>query len=149
MAKIDEEIKTKFENNKQRFIANLMYTSNYYNNIFVNLLKPYGLSTQQLNVLRILRGAGKALTINAIKALMIDKSPNLARLADKLLAKELIERRRSDHDRRVVYLIISEGGLKLLKQIDDDDVFNKMDYWDLITEEEAALSSDVLDKIRG
>lgn len=148
MAKIDDEIKTRFENNKQRFIVNLMYTSNCFQNFFIRALKPYGLSPQQLNVLRILRGAGQEMTINSIKDLMVDNSPNLARLADKLVAKELIERQRSASDRRVVYLTISKPGLSLLEKIDNDDVFSNMKYWDSITESEAEKFSALLDKIR-
>lgn len=149
MSKIENEIKTTFGNNKQRFIANLLYTSSCFRNLFVDLLKPYGLSMEQFNVLRILRGKGEEMTINSIKKLMVDKSPNLARLADKLISKELIERRRSDSDRRVVYLTVSETGLKLLAKIDADNIFDDMDYWNLITEEEAKLGNEILDKIRG
>lgn len=148
MAKIDDEIKTRFENNKQRFIVNLMYTSHCFQNFFIRALKPYGLSPQQLNVLRILRGAGQEMTINSIKDLMVDNSPNLARLADKLVAKELIERQRSASDRRVVYLSISKPGLSLLEKIDNDDIFSNMKYWDSITESEAEKFSALLDKIR-
>lgn len=148
MARIDDEIKTSFADDKQRFMPNLIYTSNCFQNLFVDLLKPYGISPQQFNVLRILRGAGAEVTMNSIKELMVDKSPNLTRLSDKLMDKGLIERRRSANDRRVVYLTISEPGLKLLQRIDDDGIFMKLDYIKLITEEEAKLINDVLDKIR-
>ena len=148
MSRIDEEIKTNFTNDKQRFIPNLMYTSNCLQNLFVDLLKPYGISPQQLNVLRILRGAKAEVTMNSIKDLMVDKSPNLTRLSDKLINKGLIDRRRSDNDRRVVYLMISALGLKLLQKIDDDGLFTKLDFMNLITEKEAKLMNDILDKIR-
>ncbi len=148
MAKIDEEVKTNFTNNRQRFMVNLIYTSNCFQNMYVDLLKPYGISPQQFNILRILRGAGAEVTMNTIKALMVDKSPSLTRLSDKLINKGLIERRRSGNDRRVVYLVVSEQGLKLLKKIDDDDIFTKQDFMSLITEKEAKLFSDLLDKIR-
>ena len=148
MSKIEQEIQATFENYKQRFVANLLYTSNCFRNLFVDLLKPYGVSMQQFNVLRILRGKGEEMTINSIKERMIDKSPNLARLADKLISKELIERRRSDSDRRVVYLTISEKGLKLLAKIDEDNIFDDIKYWDSITEEEAKIGNEILDKIK-
>ncbi len=148
MAKIDEEVKTNFTNNRQRFMVNLIYTSNCFQKMYVDLLKPYGISPQQFNILRILRGAGAEVTMNTIKALMVDKSPSLTRLSDKLIHKGLIERRRSGNDRRVVYLVVSEQGLKLLKKIDDDDIFTKQDFMSLITEKEAKLFSDLLDKIR-
>ncbi len=148
MAKIDEEIKTNFANDKQRFMPNLIYTSNCFQNLFVDLLKPYDISPQQFNILRILRGAGTEVTMNSIKELMVDKFPNVTRLSDKLINKGLIDRRRSENDRRIVYLVISEPGIKLLQKIDDDDIFSKMDYMNLISEKEAKLINDILDKIR-
>lgn len=148
MAKIDEEIKTKFWNNRQRFMVNLIYTSSCFQNEYVDLLKPYGISPQQFNVLRILRGADAEVTMNTIKELMVDKSPSLTRLSDKLITKGFIDRRRSGNDRRVVYLAISEKGLELLKKIDDDDIFTNQDFMNLMTEEEAQLFSDLLDRIR-
>lgn len=148
MARIDEEIKTDFTNDKQRFMPNLIYTSNCFRNLFVDLLEPYGISPQQFNVLRILRGAGTEVAMNSIKDLMVDKSPNLTRLSDKLMNKGLIDRRRSANDRRVVYLMVSEPGLRLLQRIDDDDLFSKMDYVNLITEREAKSINDILDRIR-
>jgi len=149
MAKIDEEVKTKFGNNRQMFMVNLFYTTSYFHNVFVDVLKPYAISPEQLNILRILRGSGTEMTMNSIKELMVDKSPSLTRLSDKLISKGFIERKRSDNDRRVVYLVISKNGLKLLKIIDDDDVFTKMDFMKLMTEKDAKLFSDLLDKIRG
>ena len=149
MAKIDNEIKTNFSNSKDRFMANLMFTSHYFQNLFVDMLKPYGLSPQQLNVLRILRGTRDGMTVNSIKDLMVDKAPHLTRLSDKLIDKNLIERKRSDNDRRVVFLKISENGLKLLKKMDNDKLFDKMNYIEVITEEEAEKFSEILDRIRG
>ncbi len=149
MAKIDSEVKTKFGNHKQKFMVNLFYTTSFFHNAFVEVLKPYGISPEQLNILRILRGADSAMKMNSIKELMVDKSPNLTRLSDKLISKGFIERKRSDNDRRVVYLMISTSGLNVLKKMDDDDIFAKMDFMKLITEKEAKQFSDLLDKIRG
>ncbi|ANQ49921.1 MarR family transcriptional regulator [Flammeovirga sp. MY04] len=150
MQRIDDVIKSKFQNDKHRFITNLIYTSNWLNNITAQMFKPYGLSTQQFNILRILRGAGDWKNMHDVKSLMIEKTPNTTRLADKLLDKELIERKRSDSDRRVVFVKISQKGLDLLKEIDElekkDTIFR---FLENISEEEAAQASDVLDRLRG
>ncbi len=147
MVKIDEAVKTKFRNNKHRFIANLVYTANWFQNRVVEYLKPYGISFQQFNILRILKGAGDWVSMNDIKALMIEKSPNTTRLADKLLDKGVVDRRRSNEDRRVVYLMITEKGLDLLKTIDDNPG-DYLDFMQKINEEEASVMSSILDKIR-
>ena len=149
MGTIDEEVKTRFANDKHRFITNLVFTTNWFQNQVIEFLRPYQLSQQQFNILRILRGAGDWVTMNDIKALMVDKFPNTTRLSDKLLDKELVHRKRSDVDRRIVYLEISKKGLKLLEDIDNDENDKHMEFMDRITDEEAKQFSSILDKMRG
>ncbi len=148
MGNIDEEVKTRFENDKHRFITNLVFTSNWFKNLVDEFLKPFQLSQQQFNILRILRGANDWVTMNDIKALMVDKFPNTTRLSDKLLDKGLIDRKRSEHDRRIVYLAISKKGLELLKAIDNSNHTKHMEFMNKITDEEAKQFSIVLDKMR-
>ncbi|NLR89827.1 MULTISPECIES: MarR family winged helix-turn-helix transcriptional regulator [Flammeovirga] len=149
MKTIDEIIKTKFKDDRHRFIANMMYTSNWLQNSFVDFLKPYALSPQQFNILRILRGAKeKWVTMNDIKELMIEKAPNATRLSDKLLDKGLVDRKRADHDRRVVYLSITPAGLDLLAEIDKEESHLDKSNFDNITEEEAKICSHIIDKLR-
>ncbi|KXX69526.1 MarR family winged helix-turn-helix transcriptional regulator [Flammeovirga sp. SJP92] len=149
MAKIDEIVKTKFTSDKHRFITNMIYTANWIQNQFVDFLKPFGISPQQFNVLRILRGAKEEwVTMNDIKSLMIDKAPNATRLSDKLLEKEYVKRKRSEEDRRIVYLSITKKGLTLLAEIDDHQEEFSMDRFKNITEEDAQFCSDIIDKLR-
>ena len=149
MKPIDEEIKSKFANNKVRMMVNLMYTTNCIKNHFTDFLKPYEISSQQFNILRILRGDGDWLAMSIVKDRMIEKSPNATRLADKMIAKDLIERKRCDNDRRVVYVKITKEGLKLLKEIDEVNNEDRINYIENVTEEEAKIVSDLLDKLRG
>lgn len=149
MKTIDDEIKTRFQNDKHRFLANVVFTSNWFQNKWTSFLKPFGISIQQMNVLRILKGAGDWKTMNDIKALMIDKTPNATRLSDKLLSKGYVERKRSSKDRRVVYLNITKAGLKLLDDIEAADNTGSDLILDKITEEEAKAFSHILDKMRG
>ena len=149
MAKIDDVIKTRFQNDKHRFMANLMFTSNHFQNLFNEFITPFGISSQQFNILRILRGADDWVTMNTIKGLMIDKSPNTTRLADKLNDKELVERKRSENDRRVVYLKITKKGLDLLKEIDRNEKGPHQDFIKRIDDEKAIEFSNFLDELRG
>lgn len=150
MAKIDDELKTKFVHVKHRFITNLIFTSNWFQNKYLEFLKPYGLSIQQFNILRILRGAEEEwVSMNKIKALMIEQSPNATRLSDKLLNKGLIDRKRSESDRRIVYLALNKKGNELLANIDNNDGGDHMDFMNRLSDEEAKQISDVLDRIRG
>ena len=76
---------------------------------------------------------------------MIDRAPNATRLMDKLCEKNLIERYRCSTDRRVVFITISEEGLTLLESIDNS---SDIDFLKNITESEAKILSDLLDKLR-
>jgi DNA-binding MarR family transcriptional regulator len=149
MATIDEEIKSKFMHDRHRFTANLVFTAGWIKNLITEFLKPYGISSPQFNILRILRGANDWVAMSEVKNLMVEKAPNATRLADKLLDKELIERQRSDADRRVVYVRISNKGLKLLKKIDDNEDRSHIEFMERITDKEARQMNKILDKMRG
>jgi DNA-binding MarR family transcriptional regulator len=145
MGDISKDINSKFPNNKLKALINIKYTANWLNSIEIDFFKPYGISPQQYNILRILRGAGAAIKVQVIKDRMIERAPNATRLMDKLCDKKLIERVRSEQDRRVVYISISQKGLALLKSIDTAIDF---DFLENLTEEEAKQLSNLLDKIR-
>ena len=148
MASIDEEIKSRFPNEKARFLANLIFTANWFQNKFIDFLKPYGVSPEQFNILRILRGTGDWMTMNDIKSRMMDKAPNATRLADKLLEKGYVMRKRSESDRRVVYLNLTKEGSQLLEDIDRDPGMKRDPFLENISEKDAKKFSAILDKIR-
>lgn len=148
MPKVDQELNVKFAHDKHRFMTNLIYTSNWLQNINVNYLKPFGISPQQYNVLRILRGKNDWMNMHDVKVLMIDKTPNTTRLSDKLLEKKLISRERCNSDRRVVYLKITNQGLQLLMEIDIIESQDPFDILHKFTDEEAKQFSELLDRLR-
>lgn len=145
MGDIAKDINSTFPNEKVKALINIKYTANWLDTIGNEILKPYKISIQQYNILRILRGTEKAITVNTIKDRMIQKSPNATRLMDKLCDKNLIERMRCENDRRVVYIKISDKGLKLLAKINSEEFETQMNA---ITEVEAELLNKLLDKIR-
>lgn len=119
--KIEEEIKqTQFKSPLHRLIVNLMYTNNWLADSQMRLLKPFGLTVPQYNVLRILRGQHpQPVKINDITERMMDKMSNASRLVDKLVLKKLVLRTECPSDRRAVDVLIGEKGLVLLKKIDE------------------------------
>ncbi|MCD8418398.1 MarR family transcriptional regulator [Tenacibaculum finnmarkense genomovar finnmarkense] len=145
MGDISKDIKSKFPNNKIKVLVNIKYTANWLSSNENDFFKPYGISPQQFNILRILRGASKPIKVQVIKDRMIERAPNATRLMDKLCDKKFIERIRCKHDRRVVYISITKQGLALLTTIDTS---KKINFLDNLTEEEADKLSDLLDKIR-
>lgn len=145
MGDISKDIASKFINNKIKAFINIKYTANWISSKENESFKPYGISPQQYNILRILRGAGEAIKVQTIKDRMIERAPNATRLMDKLNDKKFINRVRCEHDRRVVFINITNKGLELLKTIDANI---KIDFLENITEKEAEQLSNLLDKLR-
>ena len=145
MGDISKDIKSKFVSNKVKAFINIKYTSNWLSSKENEFFKPYGISPQQYNILRILRGSKERTKVQIVKDRMIERAPNSTRLMDKLCDKSLIARERCEHDRRVVYVKITNQGLELLSTIDDN---KNLSFLENLTEEEAILLSDLLDKLR-
>lgn len=145
MGDFAKEINSKFPNERVKAMLNIKYTANYFDQIGNAFLKPFNISEQQYNVLRILRGAGEKLKVNVVKERMVQKSPNSTRLMDKLCDKKLIERTRCEEDRRVVYVKITKKGLDLLSEINIEEFDTQMNK---ISEEEAKTLNELLDKLR-
>lgn len=145
MGDLAKDINSKFTSQRQKAILNIIYTANWINSCQNEFFKPYGISPQQYNILRILRGADKALKVQTIKERMLERSPNATRLMDKLCTKQYIKRLPSEHDRRVVKIAITKEGLDLLDAIPKH--FNKHLVKNL-TEDDAEQLSNLLDKMR-
>jgi DNA-binding MarR family transcriptional regulator len=108
-----------FDSPAQEAILALYRTSDMLRRRFSQLVEPHGISLQQYNVLRILRGAGKTGTPTLdIADRMIEMTPGVTRLLDKLEAKHLVRRQRCPEDRRQVLCWITESGLRLLAELD-------------------------------
>lgn len=145
MGDLSKDIQSKFESERVKALINILYTANWISNHQVGFFKPYGISPQQYNILRILRGSGAPMPVQTIKERMIDRAPNATRLMDKLCAKELIERIPCATDRRVVHIAITKQGLALLKKIDKENTLNLMNN---LSQQEAKQLNALLDKIR-
>jgi DNA-binding MarR family transcriptional regulator len=149
MKTIDDIVKTNFPDNKSRGMVNVMYTASWLNVKHNGFIKKFDLSTEQFNVLRILRGNGSWMTMNDVKSRMIHGTPNITRLTDKLISKGLIERNRCTEDRRIVHVQIIKEGLDLLEKIDVESGEKISFVNEDFTEEDGKKLSELLDKLRG
>ncbi len=147
--KFEEEIKqSKFDSSTQKAVLNVMFTSNWINALFRDVFKPYDLTPQQYNVLRILRGKHpKSANPGEIKEVMLDKNPDLTRLCDRLCKLDLITRGVDKTNRRKINIKISDAGLELLKTL-DPKIKKMQSSMKSLTEDEANQLSDLLDKMR-
>src|SRR6218665_3462003 len=117
---IEKDIKQQkpFKSPYQKLVVNILFTNNWMNSDHMNILKPFDLTAQQYNVLRILRGQYPSpITVNGIIERMLDKMSNASRLVDKLLTKELASRCDNKDDRRACDVRITQRGLDVLKEI--------------------------------
>jgi DNA-binding MarR family transcriptional regulator len=117
----DEIRQTKpFTSAEQEAFLSLGRTWAVLEHAFAEALRPYGITPTQYNVLRILRGAGETgLCRTEVMQRLISKVPDTTRLLDRMEAAGLIERERSDRDRRFVTTRVTAAGLSLLAELDD------------------------------
>lgn len=117
--KIEEEIQTKKKlPDYKRALINVIYTGNWITDEMNAVLKPYDISTQQFNVLRILRGRKNQTTnLSSIQERMIAKNSNTTRLVDKLIRKGLVEKQICETNKRKVEIQITEEGLEFINNV--------------------------------
>jgi len=139
---------SKFRTSKQKAAINIIYTNNWLMEKVRDMLAEDGLTNQQFNVLRILRGSHpNPLSTLQIRERMLDKMSDTSRIVDRLMKKRLVTKKTCKHDKRLVDVGITQFGLNLLAKIDAKEV--KFDNaLDNLSEEEASMLSDILDKIR-
>ena len=107
-----------FSSNAEEAFLNMQRTSATLSREFETLLKPFGLTSTQYNVLRILRGAGReGLLCRQIGERMVTPDPDITRLLDRLEKRSLILRTRDSRDRRAIFTRITEEGLSFLERL--------------------------------
>jgi DNA-binding MarR family transcriptional regulator len=140
---------TAFRSPYHRLVVNILYSGNWISNAQMRLLKPFGITMQQYNVLRILRGQSpQPVKVSEITERMLDKMSNASRLVDKLVAKKLVVRTECPSDRRAVDVVITQKGLDLLQRIDSTQLQWEEDIQQRLTSEEAIVLSRLLDQLR-
>lgn len=148
--KIEQIIKSNSEISlAKKTLLNIMYTQNYTSERFNEVLKQHDISTEQFNVLRILRGQkGNPANMSVIQERMIAKTSNTTRLVDKLLLKELCTRKVCPDNRRKIEVLITTKGLELLSEIDPKvDEFEK-NWAEKLNTEELETLNNLLEKLR-
>ena len=120
--RIDEEIQsTNFEDNYHKAVIKNNYTYGWLNNVWRCHFEKHKLTSQQFNVLRILRGQyPNPATVNLIKERMLDKMSDASRIVDRLVQKGLVSRCTNNKDRRAVDIRISDAGLETLAKMDSE-----------------------------
>jgi len=147
--KIEEEIRTRgFRNEYHKLHVNVIFSAWWLKSRLSASLKTFGLTTEQFNVLRIVRGQTEALCVKDITSRMLERNSNTTRIIDKLEAKGLVKRQTSSNDRREIRIHLTDKGMELLHAIDAH--WDRQDPVSLpLSEPEAKNLNNLLDRMRG
>jgi DNA-binding MarR family transcriptional regulator len=140
---------TKFESPYHEAILALMVSASQFRANSDRVLAQFGLTGEQYNILRILRGTPEGHPCGEVADRMIDRSPDITRRIDALEKQGLVERERSKEDRRIVMTRITDKGLELLDKIVPVWQEHERSFSDAITADEATMLSELCDKVIG
>ena len=148
--KLEDEIKQKkFRSEAHKLGVNIIFTYNWLIHRQSSFLKKYGITSQQFNILRILRGMqGKPASIKLLRERMLDKMSDASRIVEKLRVKGLVKRTTNTEDRRACDVLITEKGLAVLTEIDNNfEVIDRL--FDALNDKEMKALNELLDALRG
>jgi DNA-binding MarR family transcriptional regulator len=138
-----------FRHIEEEVFLNIQRTADAMMQEVTDVLRPFGLSPTQYNVLRILRGAGDSgVTCKDIGARMITRDPDITRLLDRLERRNLLTRSRAKEDRRFVAIRISDEGLALLKNLDEPIAIKQIALMRHMDPQQLGETIEMLEKIR-
>jgi DNA-binding MarR family transcriptional regulator len=146
---IESQIKTSKLNSNKKAVISIIYTANFLMDEISAVLKPFDLSLQQFNVLRILKGRkDKPANLSFIQERMISKMSNTSRLVDKLIQKQLVQRTICEQNRRKVDIFITAKGKNLLNEVNEMVDRKEYEITSNLSVSQLNLISDLLNIIR-
>lgn len=134
---------------RKKTVLNITHSSIWMKDEVLSVLKPFEISIEQFNVLRILRGKkGNPTNLQDVQDRMINKMSNTTRLVDKLILKGYVERFTCEKNRRKVDIFITNTGLDILKEIDPIIEKTENEITSNLTETELETLNTLLTKLR-
>lgn len=146
---IEKDIKqqSKFRNEWHKAAVNILYTNGWVLQQQKQHMDRGGLTSQQYNILRIMKGSSTPLSTLQIRERMLDKMSDTSRIVDRLIAKGLLSKSVNQLDKRLVDVSITQQGRELLEWM-DNFTYELDTILESLTEEEARQLNDLLDKAR-
>ena len=147
--KLEQAIKSsKFRNEVHKAGLNILYTAWWLKTMMSRELKEYGLTHEQYNVLRILKGKHpEQICVKEIACRMIEKSSNVPRIIDRLETKKLVKRTSSESDKRETVIVLTAAGINMLQHT-TERINKLMDHTIVIEQKKAVLLNEILEEIR-
>ncbi len=150
-SQLQQELKQNrpFDSSATEALISITRTADQLRRRMTGILEPFGLTQQQYNVLRILRGAGpEGLPTLEIRQRMVESNPGITRLLDRLIAKGWVERQRCPEDRRQVLCWATDSGLEILRQLDGPVATSNRHLMSVLDEAEQKQLIERLDRLR-
>lgn len=147
--KLEQALKSdKFKSESHKAVLNILYTAWWLKTLMSSELKAYGLTHEQYNVLRILKGKHpEQICVKEIACRMIEKNSNVPRIIDRLETKKLVKRASSRYDKRETVIVLTEVGINILKH--STDRINKVTETSfLLDEHQSSMLNTILEEIR-
>ena len=137
-----------FRNEYQKATVNIIFSAGWINEKIKAFFEPEDITSQQYNILRILRGSKHPMSTLQIRERMLDKMSDTSRIVERLLKKGLVEKKICAADKRLVDVLISKKGLIVLDKLDKKNP--ELDgMLKTLSPEEAKMLNSLLDKMRG
>ncbi|MEI6264942.1 MAG: MarR family transcriptional regulator [Sphingobacteriia bacterium] len=148
--KLEQAIQSsKFKNEVHKATLNILYTAWWLKTIMSNELKEFGLTHEQYNVLRILKGKHpEQICVKEISCRMIEKSSNVPRIIDRLVIKKLVKRADSPFDKRETVISLTQSGITIL-EVTTEKINALMETTVIMKSQDAAQINMLLEKLRG
>lgn len=148
--RIEEEIKSHFDDEWQKAVVNILFTSHWIRDLHVTILKEHDLQPQHYNVLRIVKGSHpKPVAPGYIRDVMLDKGADVTRLLNKLEEKKYIHREICQSNRRMIDVHLTPLGVNFLEIINPQIQQMAKNMHKCLKRKDAELLSNLLDKLRG
>ena len=147
--KLEDVLKTsKFADERHKATLNILYTAYWLKNNFSTVLKESGITMEQFNVLRILKGKHpEQMCVKDIASRIIERNSNVPRIIDRLIVKKLVKRTPSKEDKRETLVSLTDKGLKQLEEA--NKVLDNMDaQTNGIDNDDARVLNELLEKMR-
>jgi DNA-binding MarR family transcriptional regulator len=150
IVKLEQAIQSsKFKNEVHKATLNILYTAWWLKTIMSNELKEFGLTHEQYNVLRILKGKHpEQICVKEISCRMIEKSSNVPRIIDRLVIKKLVKRADSPFDKRETVISLTQSGITIL-EVTTEKINALMETTVIMKSQDAAQINMLLEKLRG
>ncbi len=146
---IELAIKRTFKNQQEKAYNNILFTNNWLDGQYKTFFAQFGLTQQQYNVMKVLKNYyPEPCKANVLTTGLIEKTPDVSRIIERLRLKGFVDRQLKEGDRRSVDIVLTNRGMGMLFKV-DSEIHRLESNFNRINEAELATLNSLLDRLRG